>query len=239
MGSDFFLVGETSWSRCLPYGGWPVTVARGPVPRDLRYCIETGRSLLRGMAAGSRSARACPSRSPILHRDQEVSPTGGWPVPVARGPVPREFRYCVEIRRSLLRGMTSGSRSARACPSRSPSLRCCLRSFRTYMSIEKRAGPTSRSFRSLIKNTRRRAKHIKDLKDLRILRVCACYRHSGPTDLKRRFFLGGTSLSRYEKSRPGGLSYRGLAGSRSARACPSRSPSSRDGVLGPLGPTCL
>ena len=53
------------------------------------------------------------------------------------------------------------------------------------MSIETRAGPTSRSFRSLIKNTRRMAKPIKDLKDLSILRVCAGYRHSGPTDLKK------------------------------------------------------
>ena len=32
------------------------------------------------------------------------------------------------------------------------------------------------------------AKQIKDLKALSILRVYACYRHSGPTDLKRRFF---------------------------------------------------
>ena len=32
------------------------------------------------------------------------------------------------------------------------------------------------------------AKHIKDLKDLRALRTAECYRHSGPTDLKRRFF---------------------------------------------------
>ena len=31
-------------------------------------------------------------------------------------------------------------------------------------------------------------KHIKDLKDLRVLRVVGCYRHSGPTDLKRRFY---------------------------------------------------
>ena len=29
------------------------------------------------------------------------------------------------------------------------------------------------------------AKHIKDLKDLRALRISECYRHSGPTDLKR------------------------------------------------------
>ena len=29
------------------------------------------------------------------------------------------------------------------------------------------------------------SKHIKDLKDLSILRVYACYRHSGPTDLKK------------------------------------------------------
>ena len=35
------------------------------------------------------------------------------------------------------------------------------------MSIEKRAGPMSRSFRSLIKKRADPAKHIKDLKDLR------------------------------------------------------------------------
>ena len=53
------------------------------------------------------------------------------------------------------------------------------------MSIEKRVVPFSRAFRTLIKNTRRMAKSIKDLKALRVLRGCACYRHSGPTDLKR------------------------------------------------------
>ena len=39
------------------------------------------------------------------------------------------------------------------------------------MSIEKRVAPLSRSFGTLIKNTRRMAKHIKDLKDLRALRT--------------------------------------------------------------------
>ena len=58
------------------------------------------------------------------------------------------------------------------------------------MSIEKRAGPFSRAFRSLIKKRAALAKTIKDLKDLRVLRSRAGYRHSGPTDLKnkRRFF---------------------------------------------------
>ena len=58
------------------------------------------------------------------------------------------------------------------------------------MSIAARVVPFSRSFRTLIKNTRRMAKHIKDLKDLRVLRVRACYRHSGPKgpeENKRRF----------------------------------------------------
>ena len=58
------------------------------------------------------------------------------------------------------------------------------------MSIEKRAGPFSRSFRSLIKTRAALAKTIKDLKDLRILRGRACYRHSGPTDLRDVFFVG-------------------------------------------------
>ena len=53
------------------------------------------------------------------------------------------------------------------------------------MSIEKRAGPTARSFRSLIKKHADLAKSIKDLKDLSVLRSLTCYRHSGPTDLKR------------------------------------------------------
>ena len=59
------------------------------------------------------------------------------------------------------------------------------------MSIEKRVDSFSRSFRSLIKNTRNLLKHIKDLKDLGILLVCAGYRHSGPKgpeENKRRFF---------------------------------------------------
>ena len=53
------------------------------------------------------------------------------------------------------------------------------------MSIEKRAGPMSRSVRTLIKTRADPAKSIKDLKDLRVLRWRAGYRHSGPTDLKR------------------------------------------------------
>ena len=60
-----------------------------------------------------------------------------------------------------------------------------FRSFRTYMSIAARVVPFSRSFRSLMKTRAALAKSIKDLKDLSILRGCACYRHSGPTDLKR------------------------------------------------------
>ena len=39
------------------------------------------------------------------------------------------------------------------------------------MSIEKRAGPQARSFRSLIKTRADLAKPIKDLKDLRALRA--------------------------------------------------------------------
>ena len=51
------------------------------------------------------------------------------------------------------------------------------------MSIETRVVTLSRSFRSLIKNAAL-AKSIKDLKDLSVLCRRACYRHSGPTDLK-------------------------------------------------------
>ena len=66
------------------------------------------------------------------------------------------------------------------------------------MSIEKRVSPFSRAFRSLIKTTRRMPKPIKDLKALRLLRVRACYRHSGPTDLKRTrdVFSGAGTLAR-------------------------------------------
>ena len=53
------------------------------------------------------------------------------------------------------------------------------------MSIAARVVPFSRSFRTLITKRAALAKTIKDLKDLSVLRVCACYRHSGPTDLKR------------------------------------------------------
>ena len=59
------------------------------------------------------------------------------------------------------------------------------------MSIEKRAGPFSRSVRTLIKKHADLAKSIKDLKDLRILRERVCYRHSGPKgpeENQRRFF---------------------------------------------------
>ena len=60
------------------------------------------------------------------------------------------------------------------------------------MSIEKRVGPFSRSFRSLIKTRAALAKPIKDLKDLRVLRGCAGYRHSGPTDLRDVFSVART-----------------------------------------------
>ena len=102
------------------------------------------------------------------------------------------------------------------------------------MSIATRVVPFSRSFRTLIKNARNLSKSIKDLKDLSVLRVCASYRHSGLTDLKRTrdvFSLAGT-LARDRPSPYG----EGAFFSRSAGACPPRWPSSRGGVLGPLGP---
>ena len=55
-----------------------------------------------------------------------------------------------------------------------------FRSVRTLMSIEKRAGPFSRSVRTLIGKPRSISKTIKDLKALRALRGRACYRHAGP-----------------------------------------------------------
>ena len=120
----------------------------------------------------------------------------------------------------------SGYRSAGACPPRSPASRCRLRSFRTYMSIEKRAVTFSRSFRSLIKTRADLAKPIKDLKDLRVLRNLTCYRHSGPTDLKRTrdvFSLARTMA----RDRPSPYGKSDRSGYRSAGACPPRSPASR------------
>ena len=66
------------------------------------------------------------------------------------------------------------------------------------MSIAPRVVPFSRSFRSLIKNTRGMSKSIKDLKDLRVLGGGACNRHSGPTDLKstRAVFSVARTLAR-------------------------------------------
>ena len=88
---------------------------------------------------------------------RSVGETSGFDFPVARGPVPR-----VVHRQERL-----------------------FRSFRTYMSIDTRVVTFSRSFRSLIKTRADMAKTIKDLKALSVFRGRACYRHSGPTDLKR------------------------------------------------------
>ena len=116
------------------------------------------------------------------------------------------------------------------------------------MSIEKRVVTFSRAFRSLIKTRAALAKPIKDLKDLSVLRRRACYRHSGPTDLKRTRdgFAAARTMAR-ETLSPARVACEGPRPTvkgmrffhRSAGACPPRSPSARDGVLGPLGPTCL
>ena len=63
------------------------------------------------------------------------------------------------------------------------------------MSIAARVVLFSRSFRFFIKTRADLAKTIKDLKDLSVLQVAECYRHSGPTDLKRTrdvFYLART-----------------------------------------------
>ena len=65
-----------------------------------------------------------------------------------------------------------------------PDAGASFRAFRTYMSIEKRAGTLSRSFKTLIKKTRGISKSIKDLKDLSVLRRRTCYRHEGLPDLE-------------------------------------------------------
>ena len=67
-------------------------------------------------------------------------------------------------------GETSWSRCSRSAgdrPTRCPASNCVLRSFRTYMSIEKRVDSFSRSFRTLEFFSSARAIDIQDLKDLK------------------------------------------------------------------------
>ena len=145
---------------------FPVSIS--PVPGQGPTFVVRERPLPNG--SGSvfyRSAGACPPRAlgcaddgegqALALREREAFFT------VARGPVPRERAFFY--------------RSAGACPPRSPSSRCRLRSFRTYMSIAIRVVPFSRSFRTLIKTRAALAKSIKDLKDLSVLRGRAGYRH--------------------------------------------------------------
>ena len=101
----------------------------------------------------------------------EVGETSGLDVPVVWGP--SDARRASERVSPAMAQEPFFYRSAGACPPRSPSSRCCLRSFRTYMSIEKRVVPFSRSFRTLIGNHADLSKHIKDLKDLRAFCVSA------------------------------------------------------------------
>ena len=116
---------------------------------------------------------------------------------------------------------TLAYRSAGACPPRSPSARGRFRSFRTYMSIEKRVVPFSRSFRSLIKTRAALAKTIKDLKDLSVLRDRDAIDIQVLKDLKRTrdVFSGARTLARETRSH---ASHNTLA-YRSAGACPPRS----------------
>ena len=127
------------------------------------------------------------------------------------------------------------SRSAGDRPPRCPSSSYVFRSFRTLMSIEKRVVLFSRSFRSLIKK-HAATQNIKDLKDLNIHSGRACYRHSGPTDLKktRDVFSVARAMARDRPSPYGEGRFFIVA----------RGPVPRDlhrqvMFLGPLGPTCL
>ena len=111
--------------------------------------------------------------------------------------------------------------SERVSPALAIGKRWRFRSFRTYMSIETRAGPTARSVRTLIKKHADLSKAIKDLKDLRVPRSLTCYRHSGPTDLKRTrdVFSVARTVARDRPSPYG----EGVAFFyRSAGACPPR-----------------
>ena len=93
------------------------------------------------------------------------------------------------------------------------------------MSIDTRVGPFLRSFRTLIRKRAALANAIKDLKDLSVLRGRACYRHSGPTDLKRTrdVFSVARAMAR---DRPSPYGEGGGVFSDAS-------------FLGPLGPTCL
>ena len=101
---------------------------------------------------------------------------------------PTDLRTVFSVARAMARDKPSPyvdagmlfSRSAGACPPRAFPVgetswsRCAIfRSFRSYMSIEKRAGPMSRAFRSLIKIHAALAKPMKDLKDLGILCIAS------------------------------------------------------------------
>ena len=167
--------------RLLPNGSTVTktvifTVARGPVPRDR----QGARTMARETRSHARVACEGPSptgrggvffivaRGPVP-RERPVdrstardrpSPYGdraaAWTT-VARGPVPRDRQGARTMARD--RPSPYGERVAFFTVARGPvprERRCqdaALRSFRTYMSIEKRAGPQARSFRSLIKNT--------------------------------------------------------------------------------------
>ena len=98
---------------------------------------------------GNPLACACGMRGPKPYGEG-----GGFSPPVARGPVPRDCWSARAMARDRPSPYGEGGvfyRSAGACPPRAPSANYVFRSFRTYMSIEKRAGTFSRSFRSLIK----------------------------------------------------------------------------------------
>ena len=84
------------------------------------------------------------------------------------------------------------------------------------MSIETRVVPFSRSFRTLIKHTRRMSKSIKDLKDLRAFCVWAAIDIKVLQTLRERETL-------FSASRGGLSAAHFFVLARSARACPSRS----------------
>ena len=100
------------------------------------------------------------------------------------------------------------------------------------MSIEKRIVPLSRSFRTLIKNTRRIAKQIKDLKDLKALQGIKCYRHSGPKGPEETFF---PQRERWRGTGPRPTMKGGFSPT-VARGPVPRDRYRHDAVLGPLGP---
>ena len=88
-------------------GGFSPPVARGPVPRDRWIARTMARDRPSPYDEGGAFCRRCPGRrAALLHRDQEVSPTGAI-AGIETGTAHRQEE--IETRRSLLLGKQNRS----------------------------------------------------------------------------------------------------------------------------------